>query len=66
MAEGLSYVSDVTYIEAIEMEEKGYRPSELMNYIDISFDINLGDVFNVKALNETWLGYSMHHRCIYF
>ena len=66
MAEGLSYVSDVTYIEAIEMEEKGYRPSELMNYIDISFDINLGDVFNVKALNETWLGYSMHHRSSIF
>ena len=66
LAEGLSYVSDVTYIEAIEMEEKGYRPSELMNYIDISFDINLGDVFNVKALNETWLGYSMHHRSSIF
>jgi outer membrane protein len=66
VAEGLSYVSDVTYIEGTEMEEKGYRPSELMNFIDISFDINLGDVLNVNALNETWLGYSLHHRSSIF
>jgi len=66
VAEGLSYVSDVTYIERTEMEEKGYRPSELMNYIDVSFDINLGDIFNINALNETWLGYSLHHRSSIF
>ncbi|WP_019028580.1 MipA/OmpV family protein [Colwellia piezophila] len=66
VAEGLSYVSNVTYIEETEMIEKGYRPSELMNFIDISFDINLGDIFNVRALNETWLGYSMHHRSSIF
>ncbi|MGB0936868.1 MAG: MipA/OmpV family protein [Colwellia sp.] len=66
LAEGLSYVSEVTYIERTEMEEKGYRPSELMNYIDVSFDINLGDLFQVNALNETWLGYSIHHRSSIF
>ncbi|NQY49342.1 MAG: hypothetical protein HRT50_09565 [Colwellia sp.] len=43
------------------MEERGCRPSELMKYIDISFDINLSNVFKVNTLNETWLGYSMHH-----
>ena len=66
IAEGLSYVSDVTYIERDEMERKGYRPSELMNAIDFSVDINLGDVFNVRALKETWLGYSIHHRSSIF
>ncbi len=66
LAEGLSYVSDVTYIERVEMEEKGYRPSELMNAIDFSVDINLGDVFSVRALKETWLGYSIHHRSSIF
>ena len=66
LAEGLSYVSDVTYIERVEMEEKGYRPSELMNSIDFSVDINLGDVLNVHALKETWLGYSIHHRSSIF
>jgi len=66
LAEGLSYASEVSYIEASEMERKGYRPSELMNYIDFTLDINLGDVFNVNALNETWLGYSIHHRSAIF
>ncbi len=65
-AEGLSYASDVTYIEDSEMERKGYRPSELMNFLDFSVDINLGDIFKVKALNETWLGYSIHHRSAIF
>jgi len=66
LAEGLSYASEVSYIEASEMERKGYRPSELMNYIGFTLDINLGDVFNVNALNETWLGYSIHHRSAIF
>lgn len=66
IAEGLSYVSDVTYIERDEMERKGYRPSELMNALDFSIDINLGDIFNVNALKETWLGYSLHHRSSIF
>jgi outer membrane protein len=65
-AEGLSYASDVSYIEASEMERKGYQPSELMNFLDFSIDINLGDIFGVNALNETWLGYSIHHRSAIF
>jgi len=66
VAEGLSYVSNVTYIERSEMERKGYRPSELMNYLDFSLDINLGDVFNSTKLQNTWLGYSIHHRSSIF
>ncbi len=66
IAEGLSYVSDVTYIERSEMERKGYRPSELMNAIDFSVDINLGDIFGAHQLNEVWLGYSIHHRSAIF
>lgn len=66
VAEGLSYVSNVTYIERSEMERKGYRPSELMNYLDFSLDINLGDVFNSPKLQNTWLGYSIHHRSSIF
>lgn len=66
IAEGLSYVSEVTYIERVEMERKGYRPSELMNSIDFSIDFNLGDILGVNALRETWLGYSIHHRSSIF
>lgn len=66
LAEGLSYISDVTYIEKTEMEKKGYQPSKLMNAIDFSVDINLGDIFNTHALTGTWLGYGIHHRSSIF
>lgn len=38
-------------------EEKGYSPSKLMNAIDLSIDVNLGDTFNSHRLKGTWLGY---------
>lgn len=65
-AEGLSYVTDLTYIERIEMEEKGYEESNLLNYLDFSLDLNLGDVFQSKSMDKLWLGYSIHHRSAIF
>ncbi|WP_299792811.1 MipA/OmpV family protein [uncultured Shewanella sp.] len=62
VAEGLSYVSSVTHIEGTEMEEKGYKPSKLLNFLDFSLDVNMGDLFGNNALNKMWLGYSIHHR----
>ncbi|MCQ1060009.1 MipA/OmpV family protein [Photobacterium sp. ZSDE20] len=66
VAEGLSYVNRITYIEQSEMDRKGYEPSKLLNYLDFSFDVNLGDVFNHKPLDGVWLGYSLHHRSAIF
>lgn len=66
VAEGLSYINNITYIEQTEMDEKGYRPSELLNYLDFSVDVNLGDLFNYKEWNGVWLGYSIHHRSAIF
>ncbi len=62
LAEGLSYVDSVTYIEQTEMDEKGYRASKLLNYLDFSFDVELGDLTGWQLLNDYWLGYSIHHR----
>ncbi|MDG3086349.1 MipA/OmpV family protein [Vibrio hannami] len=65
-AEGLSYIDNVTYIESSEMERKGYQNSKLMNYLDISFDVNIGDLFNSRSYDNMWLGYSLHHRSAIF
>jgi outer membrane protein len=67
LAEGLSYVSKVTYIEGFELvgedSKRGYEnPSKLLNYIDFSVDVNVGDLFDSKRLAKTWVGYSIHHR----
>ncbi len=62
VAEGLSYVSSVTHIEGTELDEKGYKPSKLLNYLDFSLDVNMGDLFNSRSMDKMWLGYSIHHR----
>jgi len=66
LAEGLSYVDDITNIEQREMDLKGYRGSNLLNYMDFSVDINLGDVSGNSAMKQLWLGYSLHHRSAIF
>jgi len=66
-AEGLSYISSLTYIEKVDLEEKGYtNGSHLLNYLDFSVDVNLGDTFNAPSLDKLWLGYSLHHRSAIF
>ncbi|MCG9728678.1 MipA/OmpV family protein [Shewanella sp. Isolate13] len=62
VAEGLSYVSNVTHIESSELEIKEYKPSKLLNYLDFSLDVNVGDVFNSAKFDNMWFGYSIHHR----
>ncbi|GAL03682.1 hypothetical protein JCM19237_6576 [Photobacterium aphoticum] len=66
VAEGLSYVSGITHIEQAEMDEKGYEPSQLLNYLDFSVDVNVGDLINQKSLDNLWVGYSLHHRSAIF
>ena len=66
LAEGLSYVKDISNIEQREMDRKGYRSSNLLNYLDFSVDVNLGDIFRSKSLDRLWLGYSLHHRSAIF
>jgi len=48
------------------MERKGYRPSNLLNYLDFTLDFNLGDIFGGQLLDELWLGYGIHHRSAIF
>lgn len=66
VAEGLSYIDSITYIEQTEMDEKGYTASHLLNYLDFSFDINVGDAVNQSDLENVWFGYSLHHRSAIF
>ncbi|WP_394243801.1 MipA/OmpV family protein [Vibrio astriarenae] len=62
LAEGVSYSSKISHIEASNMAKKGYKPSKLMNYLDFSVDVNVGDIVANRALENLWLGYSIHHR----
>lgn len=61
-AEGISYTDSVTYYERQNMANKNLDPSRLLNYLDITVDLNLGDVFNSETIGDLWLGCGIHHR----
>ncbi len=61
-AEGLSYAAEISYLEKSSLDVAGYKPSKLLNYLDISMDINLSKINRIDFLQKLWLGYSIHHR----
>lgn len=65
-AEGFSWIEEPSYIEVISLEPKGYRPAQLMNYLDFSIDLNVGDLFRAEKLEGMWFGVTIHHRSSIF
>jgi len=61
-AEGFSYLTKITYIEQTEMDKNNYRASNLLNYLDLSAGVNMGDLFNSSSAKDLWVGFSIHHR----
>jgi outer membrane protein len=64
--EGVSWISRVTELERSDLAEKGYRPSQLMNFLDFSVDLNAGDLLRHGGLDAWWLGGGIHHRSSIF
>lgn len=62
VGEGLSYAAEISYIEQVEMDDKEIEASKWLLYLDFSLDLDLGDATGVSALDDVWLGYSIHHR----
>lgn len=59
---GLSYITDVTYIERHINEKDGYaHTSNLMQYLDFSCDVELDRLFG-RGWEGLWFGYALHHR----
>lgn len=65
-AEGISYIRDVTNLEQREMDKKGYRASNLMNYLDFSVDVDLAPWLLKDSDQSLFLGVSVHHRSSIF
>lgn len=61
-AEGFSYVNKIPFIEKQDLEKKGYNTNKLLNFLDYTIDLNLGDIFGGPTLQKYWFGFSIHHR----
>ena len=62
IAEGISYADSLTFYEKEELIEKELSESKLLNYIDVTLDVNVGDMLNRDKFEELWLGTGIHHR----
>lgn len=62
VGEGFSYAAKISHIEQVEMDNKEVKASKWLLFLDLSLDIDLGKTFAIEALDDVWLGYSIHHR----
>jgi len=59
---GVSYAERMPYVEMRDQLARGRSSSRLLNYLDPSIDISLGDLIGVKAMGETYVGLGVSHR----
>lgn len=62
MGVGISYAERVPYVEMRDQLARGRSSSRLLNYLDPSVDISLGDLIGVKSMGETYIGLGVSHR----
>jgi MipA family protein len=59
---GLSYAQAVPFAEAQSQAERGRNTSKLLQYLDPTVDVSVGDLFGSKKLHETYFGLGVSHR----
>lgn len=59
---GVSMAQRVPYTEVTSQAAGGKTTSRLLNYLDPTIDVSLGDIFGSRALKETYLGFGVSHR----
>lgn len=59
---GLSLAQRVPYSESSSQALRGRGTSRLLNYLDPSIDVSMGDLIGSRALKNTYLGLGVSHR----
>ena len=62
MGVGLSLAQRVPYIEASSQASEGKPTSRLLNHLDPTIDVSLGDVIGSRRLKDTFIGVGVSHR----
>jgi outer membrane protein len=59
---GLSLATSVPYVEVRDQARRERGTSRLLNYLEPTIDVNVGDIVRVKALQDTYAGFGVSHR----
>jgi outer membrane protein len=62
MGMGVSMAQRVPYQEASSQVARGDQASRLLNYLDPSLDVSLGDLIGSRSLKDTYIGVGVSHR----
>jgi len=62
VGEGVSYAGGIPYVEWLEAHNEHDNNSRILNYLDISLDIDIGRVIRYNPLEGTYVGYALKHR----
>ena len=62
IAEGISYAGKVPWVEHKEAELENDNETEFLNYMEMTFDFDVGKLIRVKDLEGLYLGYLIKHR----
>jgi outer membrane protein len=62
MGVGVSLAQRAPYIEASSQAMDGKPASRLLNYLDPTLDVSVGDLVGSRALKETFIGFGVSHR----
>ena len=62
IGKGVSYAERIPYVEALEAIEKQDNQSQLLNYMEMTFDFDIGKFLRSKQLEEVYIGYLIKHR----
>ncbi len=59
---GLSYAQRVPFVEQRDQARRGRGTSKLLNFLDPTIDVSLGDLLRSQRLKETYFGFGASHR----
>jgi outer membrane protein len=62
IGEGVSYAWRVPTTERAYSERHGENTSRFLNYLDVSLDVNVGDLVRNERARSCWLGVVISHR----
>ncbi|MDQ7043228.1 MAG: hypothetical protein Q9M34_06820 [Sulfurimonas sp.] len=62
LAEGISYAGRIPWSEKQEAIQENDNQSNLLNYMEITFDFDIGRLIRVKKMQNYHLGYLIKHR----
>lgn len=59
---GISLAQRIPYVEMRDQVHRGRSTSKVLNYLDPTIDISVGDLLGARTLKDTYLGFGVSHR----